>query len=126
MVFQWLVIASMVALLATALAHSLAGEIYLLRPLFRHGGNRVLDSQLARMVLRFAWHVTSLAWIVLAVILYAVAFNEAHLRTVILASVGASFVFAGVFDLIASRGRHIGWPLLLLTGVFALAALRYA
>src|SRR5690606_26428400 len=107
-------------------AHSVGGEIYLLRPLFKHRGNRVLDSHLARMILRFAWHVTSVAWIVLAVILYAVAFNEAHLRTVVLASVGASFVFAGLFDLVASKGRHIGWPLLLLTGVFALAALRYA
>lgn len=125
MVFQWLIVASIAALVATSLVHSLGGEIYLLRPLFKHRGNRVLEHPLARMVLRFAWHLTSICWIVLAVILYALAFDEPHLRTVILGSVSLSFTGAGLFDLIASRGRHIGWPLLLLTGLFALAALNY-
>jgi len=125
LVFQWLIVASIAALVATSLVHSLGGEIYLLRPLFKHRGNRVLEHPLARMVLRFAWHLTSICWIVLAVILYALAFDEPHLRTVILGSVSLSFTGAGLFDLIASRGRHIGWPLLLLTGLFALAALNY-
>ena len=88
-------------------------------------GNRVLDHQLARMVLQFAWHLTSVTWIVLAVILYALAFDEPRLQTVILGSVGLSFAAVGLFDLVVSRGRHIGWPPLLLTGVFALAAMFY-
>jgi len=125
LVFQWLIVASIVGLVATSLVHSVGGEIYLLRPLFKHRGNRVLDHPLARMVLRFAWHVTSVSWLLLAVILYTLAFDEPHLRTVILGGVGLSFTAVGLFDLYASRGRHIGWPLLLLTGLFALAALSY-
>lgn len=125
MIFQWLIVASIAGLVATSLVHSLGGEFYLLRPLFKHRGNRVLEHPLARMVLRFAWHVTSISWLVLAVILYALAFDEAHLRTVILGGIGLSFTAVGLFDLFASRGRHIGWPLLLLTGLFALAALNY-
>lgn len=125
MVFEWLIVASIAGLVATSLVHSLGGEIWLLRPLFKHRGNRVLDHPLARMVLRFAWHVTSVSWLLLAIILYALAFDEPHLRTVILGGVGLSFTAVGVFDLFASRGRHIGWPLLLLTGLFALAALSY-
>ena len=125
MLFQWLVFASIAGLVVTSLVHSIGGEIYLLRPLFKHRGNRVLDHQLARMVLRFAWHVTSVTWIVLAVILYALAFDEPHLQTMILGSIGLSFTAVGIFDLVVSRGRHIGWPPLLLTGLFALAALFY-
>lgn len=125
MVFEWLIVASIAGLVVTSVVHSVGGEIWLLRPLFKHRGNRVLDHPLARMVLRFAWHVTSVSWLVLAVILYALAFDEPHLRTVVLGGVGLSFTAVGVFDLFASRGRHIGWPLLLLTGLFALAALGF-
>ena len=47
MLFQWLVVASIAGLVVTSVLHSIGGEIYLLRPLFKHRGNRVLDHQLA-------------------------------------------------------------------------------
>jgi len=62
-------------------------------------------------------------WLVLAIVLYAVAHAPTSLEVTILWVVGVSFSAVGVVDLIASRGRHIGWPLLMLVGLFALGAL---
>ncbi|MFK7835795.1 MAG: hypothetical protein AB8B60_06215 [Sulfitobacter sp.] len=110
-------------LLVTAVIHSVGGEVYLLRPLFRKRGNKVLENPLARMILRFAWHVTSLSWAVLAVILYAVAFRPGDVIAVTLGTVGLVFGLVGLFDLVASKGKHVGWPFLVLIGICALLAL---
>ncbi|MFQ1699446.1 hypothetical protein ACJ5NV_02510 [Loktanella agnita] len=125
MLDDWLILTSAACLLLTSTLHAVGGEIYLLRPMFRHRGNRVLDNQLGRLVLRFAWHVTSLSWVMLAVILYGMVYAPGVLNQVILLSVGMGFLVIGLFDLVVSKGRHVGWPLLTLTGVFALAALIY-
>ena len=125
MSFEFLVLIGVGGLVITTIVHSFAGERYLLRPLFKYRGNHVLDNELARMVIRFAWHITSISWLVLAIILYALAFDPNNLRTIILISVGSSFTVIGLFDLVASKGRHIGWPLLTLIGLSTLAALFY-
>lgn len=125
MAFPLLISLGIACLIITAVVHSIGGEKYLLRPLFTHRGNHVLNHNLARMVLRFAWHITSVFWLLLAAILYTTAFLETYLGTFVLWSIGATFAAVGVFDLFASRGRHIGWPLLVLTGIFILAATAY-
>lgn len=121
--YELMIAGSVAGLVLTGAVHSILGERLLLRLLFAMRGNRVLDHWLARCVLRFAWHVTTLSWVMLAVILGSVALGVEDTARVALWSVGVGFTFAGVFDLIASRGRHVGWPMLLLTGLLALAAL---
>lgn len=118
----WITIA-IVGLIAATLAHSYGGERYLLRPMFRQRGNRVLDNALARVVLRLAWHVTGLMWLVLASILFALAHTPAALAPTILWSIGLAFTASGLIDLVASRGRHVGWPILTLVGLAVLGAL---
>jgi len=97
------------------------GELRLLKPLLAHRKG-VLASVPGRFVLRFAWHLTSLSWLVLAVILLLLCFQPEHALEGALVIAGISFVAAGVFDAICSRGRHIGWPLLTAIGVAALLA----
>lgn len=123
--FETMILIGVGGLILTSITHSVAGEIYLLLPLFKHRGNRVLESELARTVLRFAWHITSVAWLVLALILYTFAFKVADLGAVILVSIGASFTAIGLVDMVASKGKHIGWPMLTLTGLGILAAYIY-
>lgn len=123
MIFQLLVAVCIATLVGVSVLHSWGGERYLWRPLFKHKGNPVLESPLARMVLRGAWHLTSVMWLVLALVLHAAAFAPDTLVATVLGAVGISFVVVGVIDLIGTRGRHIGWPLLMLVGVFALGAL---
>lgn len=123
MVFKLFAAACIAMLFIVSAVHSWGGEKYLWRPLFKHKGNRILESQLARVVLRLAWHLTSVLWLVLASVVYTVAFEPSFIEVVVLGVVGTSFVIVGLVDLIASKGQHIGWPLLTLVGVFALGAL---
>jgi hypothetical protein len=113
-----------VFLIVTAFAHSLLGERRLIGPLLaRREG--VLASDLARVVLRFAWHLTSVTWMILALILVQLVRAPVTARVWAAASTGVGFIGIGLFDAVASRGRHIGWPLLTGLGLAALLSLRY-
>jgi apolipoprotein N-acyltransferase len=108
-------------LVLTAIIHSALGERFLLTPLLRQT-NGILASGLARFILRFAWHLTSLSWLVLAVTLLALQFQAAQAFSTALIATGIAFTAAGVFDAFGSRGRHIGWPLLTAIGILSLLA----
>jgi hypothetical protein len=120
-VSEYFLVACAALLLLTAIVHSTLGERRLLKPLFQQT-NGILASRLARFVLRFAWHLTSLSWLVLALILLTLQFGYSHALSNTLVATGVVFVAAGVFDAFGSRGRHIGWPLLTAIGISALLA----
>lgn len=111
------------ALLAvTAILHSVIGERRLIGPILaRRDG--ILASPLARAVLRFAWHITSATWVVLALILVQLTQDPATARAWAAAATGIAFTAIGVFDAMATRGRHMGWPFLTGIGLAALASL---
>ena len=109
-------------LIVTALAHSVLGERRLIGPLVaRRDG--ILTRPLARVILRFAWHVTSVSWAILALILVQLVRNPATARFWAAAGTGVAFTCVGLFDAAATRGRHIGWPLLTGIGVAAFLSL---
>jgi len=81
--------------------------------------------ELSRVVLRFAWHLTSVTWAILALILVQLARDPATARFWAAAGTGVAFTGVGLFDAIATRGRHVGWPLLAGIGIAALLSLRY-
>jgi len=119
---QGFISAAIIALVIVSFLHSYFGEKLLIAPMFKRRGNAVLENDLARKVMRFAWHATSVMWVMMAVVLYPVGFEPADLSTTILLTFGIGFLLIGLFDLIASRGRHIGWPVLTAIGAFLLAA----
>jgi len=43
-----------------------------------------------------------------------------------LLATGISFTAIGIYDVIASRGRHVGWPILTGIGLSSLIASRFA
>jgi hypothetical protein len=119
---DWLLYLAAALLIVTGVVHSALGERRLIVPLLsRREG--VLASTLARFILRFAWHLTSVTWAVLALILIQLVHDVVAVRSWAAASTGAAFTGAGLFDLIYSRGRHAGWPLLLGIGAAALLSL---
>ena len=68
-----------VLLVITAFVHSVLGERRLIGPLLaRREG--VLASDLARFVLRFVWHLVSVNWAILALILVQLARDPATAR----------------------------------------------
>ncbi len=110
-------------LLITAAVHSVLGERRLMTPLLR-SRDGVLSSELARFLLRFVWHFMSILFAIIAAALIASQQTPSSMTGVLLAATAIGIGGAGVFDAFATRGRHIGWPMLVLIGVFAVLALR--
>ena len=111
-----------VLLIATMLIHSILGQRRLMRPLLAENAG-VMQLPLARFIVPFAWHLTSLIGLIVAAVLLAWAWLPEHAQTVGLAATGTIFTASGIGDAIGSRGKHVGWPFLTLIGLFALAAL---
>ena len=101
------------ALLAVllALAHSYLGERYILTRLFRSDSLPKLfgGTEFTQRTLRFAWHVTSLAWLGLAGVLVVVAAPSWAAGWDVLDVVAWTFAVSGVVALVGSRGRHLSW-----------------
>jgi hypothetical protein len=106
--------ASAALMTITAAIHSKAGEDRLLKPLLAMNQG-VMANGPSRRVLRSAWHLTSVFMISNALV---VAWPEGDAG--VKAMLGGLWLAIGLFSLIASRGRHVGWPWLSGAGVAAL------
>ena len=115
----WIAAGTMVV---TALAHSVLGERRLIIPLLALNQG-VMARPLSRDVMRLAWHGTSILMTALAYVLaYQALHPESAQRPVVLA-IGIAMTGFGLLDAIISKARHVGWPLLTLAGLCALASL---
>ena len=112
-------------ILLVAIAHSYLGERYILMRLFRRNDLPQLlgSSEFTTRTMRFAWHVTSIAWLGLAGVLLAIAHPPLQSQTLGLI-VGATFLVHGLIALIGSRGRHLSWIAFLIIGALAVYATR--
>ena len=105
--------------LATAVAflHSYLGERYILIRLFRRPDLPHLfgDDVFTKRTLRFAWHLTSIAWLGFGVLLFLAAWGPTPEITVrsSLAVVQWTFLLSAAVAFLASRGRHLSWVLFL-------------
>ena len=109
-----LLVPAAILMMATALLHSVLGERRLIRPLLALETG-IMASSLARRVLRFAWHLTS-------ALMLACAFATLWPATPapVLAAIGLAWLVPGILDAMYTRGRHIGWPLLVAAGALPL------
>ncbi|MEM6290082.1 MAG: DUF3995 domain-containing protein [Myxococcota bacterium] len=96
-----------------ALLHSVLGEQALLRPLFAREWEIDIPRWAAERILRFAWHLTSLAWIGLGVAMVGIPIAHA-LAWVCLVSALMVFVML--------RG-HLAWPMFLAAAGLAWASI---
>ena len=118
-VFFLLMAAALCAI--TAVIHSVLGEQKLLRPMLADRAG-LMGEPLARNVTRFAWHWTSVLWVLVGALLAAAAYGMVSAPWLVLA-VGVVHIVAGIADAILTRGRHIGWPLITIIGALTLLAL---
>ena len=94
---------------AIGLVHSVLGERYILTRLFRRDLPKLFGSDdFTRKTLRFAWHITTLAWFGIAAVLILVHTGGATNTSIVLA-IAATFALTGLVALVASRGRHLSW-----------------
>ena len=106
--------------LALATAHSYLGERYILIRLLRRPDLPRLFGgvEFTKNTLRFAWHLTSVAWVGFAALLTVQALSPASSWGPQGQVISATFALSGVVALVASRGRHLSW-----VAFFAIAAL---
>jgi hypothetical protein len=102
-----LLFAGMISI-AAGLIHSWLGERKLLGPVLAS----MAEGSVARRVLRFAWHLTSLAWAAVGAILVALALSPPdRLGFSVLLIVTVLLWLNGLVSFLAGGVRHIGWPL---------------
>jgi hypothetical protein len=108
---HWLMLAG--GLLAVlALAHSILGERAILGPLFRNPSWTlpVAPRPALQALLRFAWHLTTLAWLSVSAVLFGVAPAFAF---------GVLALLSGLVVFVMLRS-HLAWPVFLACGLAAL------
>ena len=114
-------VAALLAVLLGA-AHSYLGERFILIRLFRRGDLPKLfgGTEFTQQTLRFAWHVTTVAWLGLAALLLTLAMPGAVDARAMGRIIGTTFAVSGLAALVGSRGRHLSWIVF-----FAIAALTF-
>ncbi len=93
------------------LAHSVLGERYLLTRLFRREDlPKILGSaEFTKRTLRFAWHLTSVAWWGLSALIVSIAEGSGQTSLQVLA---ATALISGMVSLVGARARHLSWIVL--------------
>ena len=104
-------------------AHSILGERYILTRLFRRDDLPKLfgSSEFTTRTLRFAWHITTIAWWGFSALLIQLAQGAIPTRGVALV-IAITFLATAVVACAGSRARHLAWPVFLFIGVAALYA----
>jgi hypothetical protein len=106
-----------------AVVHSYLGEKKILPRLFANAGPIIRrDPVLTRAILRWTWHLTSLAWIALALLLAAMTRVPAEARTLPVTIIAGYLALSGLICFLTTRGRHIAWPFFLAAAATAALA----
>jgi len=88
-------------------AHSYLGEKYILIRLFKRTDMPHLygSATFTKNTLRFAWHITTFAWLGIAVILA----YEDQPSNLILYTTSFVFLLSGFVSVYFSKGKHFSW-----------------
>ena len=114
-----------ILVLITGIAHSCLGERYILIRLFRRQDLPKLfgGTAFTKGTLRFAWHLTTVAWLGFAYMLAAIAgpgLDGDHA----LKAIAAVALVSGFLPLIFTKGRHLSWIVFFLVAALAMLSLR--
>lgn len=102
----------------TGLAHSYLGERYILVRLFRRGTLPKLfgGTEFTQGTLRFAWHITTVAWWAIAIMLVFAHFEPPLSATTVLRIIAGACVTSAALPIYFTRGKHLSWVVFLLVG----------
>ena len=117
------VVAAAIIVLVAA-AHSYLGERFILMRLFRRADLPHLfgSDVFTKRTLRFAWHITTVTWLGMAVVLIQLGRGEpAATFGYTLAATSAA---CGVVALVGARGRHLSWVAFFAVAVLIWLAVR--
>jgi hypothetical protein len=106
---------------ALGLAHSILGERYILMRLFRREDLPKIfgSAKFTAQTLRFAWHITTVAWFGFAALL--VQIDQGQLTSSSAAKIiGFTSIASAFLPLIITRGKHLSWLVLFIIGGISL------
>jgi hypothetical protein len=100
-----------VLILLLGLVHSLLGERYILVRLFRRDNlPRLFGSDaFTKNTLRFAWHLTTVVWFGIGVLLVQLSTGRSLGTAELGATLATTAAASGLVALAGSRGRHPAW-----------------
>jgi hypothetical protein len=109
---------AVVLTIAVGAAHSYLGERYILIRLFRRPDLPQLfgSDVFTKLTLRFAWHITTIAWLGFAATLWVLGRGSAPAGIRVVSIV---FLLSALLTGGASRGRHRAWIVFLAISVAA-------
>ncbi len=123
---SWLLACAAALTLATGAAHSWLGERYIISRLLRRTDLPILfgDDSFTRQTLRFGWHLTTVAWIGLASVLFLLSGAVTGLRAgqAVVFTIAQTFVLSAVLALFTTRARHLSWIVFAAIAVLCLLA----
>jgi hypothetical protein len=98
-------------LLMIGSAHSILGEKYILIPLFRLNNlPQLLGSDFfTKRTLRFAWHLTTVAWWGIAAMLFVISAPPPNLLSICLWIISITFFASGLMSAGFTKGIHVSW-----------------
>lgn len=110
-----------VLIFLTGLAHSVLGERYILIRLFRRDNLPLLfgGTSFTTQTLRFAWHITTVAWWGFALLLWQAASGTLTTGGMLEVLCYTS-VLSGLLPLVLTRGRHLSWVVFFVVGAIGL------
>jgi len=102
-----------VLLVLIGFIHSILGEKYILIRLFKRDNLPKLfgSDWFTKRVLRFAWHLTTIAWWGFSGILYVLARSSEGSTSEVLQITGFVFLVSGLMSAGFTRGKHLSWIL---------------
>lgn len=121
-----LLLLAVLLIVAVAAAHSWLGERFIVSRLVRLdnlprvGGSHAFTAR----TVRFAWHLTTVAWLGLGFIIVAVstAVPEATTPRAVLLGVSATFLLSSTLSAVTVRIRHFSWWVFLIIAALTAAA----
>ena len=115
-----LIVASILAFLI-GLVHSVLGEIYLISRLLNRDNLPKLfaSDDFTKRLIRFAWHLTTIAWWGLAAILWVLASPNFELIATIQSIIAMTFLVSASIAFIYSKGKHLSWIVFLLISLLS-------
>jgi hypothetical protein len=103
-----------------AATHSYLGEKRILPRLIAGVGTLLpRDPKLMGSILRWAWHLTSLAWFALALLLVAFTRIPPDTRALPVTIIAGCLGLSGLVCFVTTRGKHVAWPFFLAAAVTA-------
>ncbi|TFG36630.1 MAG: hypothetical protein E4H44_06500 [Candidatus Aminicenantes bacterium] len=122
-----LLISAAVLTIAIGIAHSWLGERFIIRRLLSRSDLPTLfgDDSFTRQTLRFAWHLTTVAWFGLAAVLVMLSGVMVAIRVSdgVVFAVAQTFIVSSILALIMTRGRHLSWIVFAVIAALCLVAL---